>query len=70
VRDLARPIGLDWFRHGLLVQQADAEGTQCVEFGNGGTMAVRMLASVVGYLNRAEDATSAAVIANEIDLAL
>jgi len=49
---------------------ADAEGTQCVEFGNGGTMAVRMLASVVGYLNRAEDATSAAVIANEIDLAL
>jgi hypothetical protein len=68
--DLARPIGLDWFRHGLLVQQADAEGTQCVEFGNGGAVAARMLARVVGDLDRVEDAAGAAVIPNKIDLAL
>ena len=41
-----------------------------MEFGNGGAVAARMLARVVGDLDRVEDAAGAAVIPNEIDLAL
>ena len=38
--------------------------------GKGGAMTVRMLARVVGHLDRVEDAAGAAVIPNEVDLAL
>src|ERR1700736_1882252 len=68
--DVARPIRLEGFRQRLSVQRADAKGTQCVKRGKGGAMTVRMLARVVAHLDRVEDAAGAAVIPNEIDLAL